>query len=339
MSKRVKMHPEKKSSVGDNFISAVIALISLLISVCTAVISILVEFDAFQTVATALLSFLCSEYVVNSLMLKSRYFKARNEYQFMESMNQWSDKFYEMNEYSRTILEDRHGDKDLFVATCSRSIDSLYYLLKRAAVEKKIEITTDFLINTTGVFDALNVASQRTIELTFPIDEIKDRILQTAEDEKFFETAYKMVMDNQVHKVRVLLILGDTGLIRNEKLLALCRFYQSNKAYECKYILKSDFIEACNNNMIQSGTLDFGIYGPKMLFRVEQYEPYKGVYSKDEDQVRRYLSLYNEVWNFESVTHSIQLDNVQSGTPMTLTEFFDEMNSNAVIDNADMVSE
>ena len=325
MNKRVKKSSSTGTSFSEVVISCVIAFISLLIGVCTAVISILAEFDAFQTVATALLSFLCSEYVVNSLLMKSKYFKARDEYNFMKNVNKWSDKIYEMNEYCNIVFEDRHGDKDLFVVTCSRSIESLHYLLKRAAVEKTIEITTDYLINATGVFEALNVASQRTIELTFPINEINGKILPTVEDEKFFETVYKMVVDDQVNRVRILLILGDSNLLNNEKLKILCRFYESNKAYECKYILKPDFIEACDHNMIQSSYLDFGIYGPKMLFRVEQYDPYKGIYSKDEEQVNRYLSLYNEVWNFESVTHTFPLSPKETAQPMTLKNFFDEM--------------
>ena len=49
--------------------------------------------------------------------------------------------------------------------------------------------------------------------------------------------------------------------------------------------------------------MDFGIYGPQMLFRVEQYDPYCGIYSKSETEVKRYSALFNEVWNFESITH------------------------------------
>ena len=315
---------ENKSHV-DNLVSFLTLTISFLVSISVAFISIAVEFDAFETVTTTMLSFLCSEYFIQSLLLKSKYFKAKKTFNFMDNMHEWTEKLYEMNSYSESILKNRHGNNDLFLVTCARSIDNLYYLLKTAAVEKKIEMTEDFIINTMGVFDALNVTSSKNIELTFPIDEITEELLQTAEDKKFFETTYKMATDKRVNQIRVLIILGDEGLLKNNKLKALCRFYESNTSYECKYILKSDFIVACEHNLIPTSGLDFGIYGPQMLFRVEQYDPYRGVYSKDESQVKRYLALFNEVWNFESVTHVVPIGNDEVPDHMSPKELFSKL--------------
>lgn len=315
----------EKKSMGSAVISFLTIVISFLISIIVALISIYVQFDGFQTVTTTMLSFLCSEYFVHSLVLKSKYFKAKKDYRIMANINEWSEKLYEMNNYCEMILKNSHGRKDLFVVTCLRSINNLHYLLRTAAIEQRIEITTDYIINSTGVFEALNVASSKTIELTFPIDEIGDELMQSAEDKKFFETAYKMAEEKQVDKIRILLILEEQSLLEDERLLLLCKFYQINATYECKYILKKDFIVACEHNLVPTNNLDFGIYGPKMLFRVEQYDPYIGVYSKDENQVQRYHALYEEVWNFESVTRTISLEIDESIKEMTPKAFFEEL--------------
>lgn len=321
------MNNESKGdkSLADNVISFLILVISFLVSICVAFISITAKFDGFETVTTTMLSFLCSEYFIQSLLLKSKYFKAKKDYNFMEKTHEWTEKFYEMNSYIESILKNRHGNNDLFLVTCARSIDNLYYLLKTAAVEKKIEITADYIINTMGVFDALNVTTSKNVELTFPLDEIAEELLQTAEDKKFFETTYKMATENRISKIRVLLILGTEELLKNKKLEALCSFYESNASYECRYILKSDFITACEHNLIPTSGLDFGIYGPQMLFRVEQYDPYRGVYSKDESLVKRYLALFNEVWNFESVTHPVPLEKDAVPDEMSPRDLFNKL--------------
>jgi hypothetical protein len=317
--------PVEKVFIGSIIISVLTVVISFLVSVIVALVSIRAKFDGFETVTTTMLSFLCSEYFVHSLILKSKYLKSKKDYRLMENINEWSEQLYKMNSYCELILKNSHGEKDLFVVTCFRSINNLYYLLKTAALEQRIEITTDYIINSTGVFEALNVASSKIIELTFPIDGITDEIMQSAEDKKFFETAYKMAENDQVDKIRILLILEEQSLLENEKLLLLCKFYHTNVAYECKYIMKSDFIIACEHNLVPTNSLDFGIYGSKMLFRVEQYDPYMGIYSKNESEVKRYHALYNEVWNFESVTRTIPCELDEFAVAMTPKVFFESL--------------
>ena len=112
-----------------------------------------------------------------------------------------------------------------------------------------------------------------------------------------------MVTSKKVNCILVLLIFKDFTLLHDKKLKMLLQFYASVQGYECRYILKEDFCNACEHNMIQTTYLDFGIYGPQMLFRVEEYDPYCGIYSKSETEVKRYSALFNEVWNFESITH------------------------------------
>ena len=305
MKKRTYKDTQKNGAKAftDSVITVVTLLFSFIVSLVTAIVSIEVEFTAFETVSTTLLTFLCSEYFVNKCILQSKYIRGKKERKYWDKVNEYSEKLEEINDYCTEILGDSHGDKDLFVVTCSKAIDNLYYLMRQAALEKRIEITSDYIVNSLGVFDALNITNDKQIELTFPLDEITPRLIETAEDRKFFETCYKMVTSKKVNCIRVLLILKDFTLLHDKKLKMLLQFYASVQGYECRYILKEDFCNACEHNMIQTTYLDFGIYGPQMLFRVEEYDPYCGIYSKSETEVKRYSALFNEVWNFESITH------------------------------------
>lgn len=305
MKKQTYNDSQKDGGKGftDSVITVVTLLFSLLVSLVTAIVSIVAKFTAFETVATTMLAFLCTEYFVNKCILQSKYVKGKKERKHWNKVNEYSEKLEEIDNYCTEMLGDSHGDKDLFVATCSKAIDNLYYLMRQAALEKKIEMTSDYIVSSLGVFDALNVTDDKQIELTFPLDEITPRLIEAVEDRKFFETAYKMVTSKKVNFIRVLLILKDFALLEDEKMKMLLQFYASVQGYECRYILKEDFCNACEHNMIQTTYLDFGIYGPQMLFRVEQYDPYCGIYSKSETEVKRYSALFNEVWNFESITH------------------------------------
>lgn len=336
MKKRTYNDSQKKNSskgIIDNIITIIIVLFSLMVSLITAIISIYAQFTGFETVATTMLVFLCSEYFVNTCLLQSKYIKGKNESKHWDKVNIYSKKLEEIDNYCTEILGNSHGESDLFVATCSKAIDNLYYLLRQAALEKKIEITSDYIVNSIGVFDALNVSDDKQIELTFPLDTITPRLIETAEDRKFFETAYKMIKSKKVNFIRILLIVGDFSLLDDPRLQLLLQFYQTVEGYECRYILKSDFCNACDHNMIQTSNLDFGIYGPKMLFKVEQYDPYCGVYSKSETEVKRYLALFNEVWNFESITHknSVKKINIELN-PRTFFEMIDKISENGPLE-------
>ena len=52
--------------------------------------------------------------------------------------------------------------------------------------------------------------------------------------------------------------------------------------------------------MISSSQLDFGIYGPRMLFKVDSYDPYTGSYTKNEAEVQRYRKLFDDKRNTKS---------------------------------------
>lgn len=301
-------------------------IISVLLSVVSGFVSACFGFDPFQSIATAFFVFLACELISITWFISGVYFRQKKENQFLNKITPYNTKLQEINEFLYNVLLNSHGDDDLFVITCTKAIENLYSLFKDASDEQRVEITSDYIINVKGVFEALNMTKNKTIKLTFPIKKINGSIIPSAEDRKFFETIYKKIISHEVSQLEILVILDDSSMLNDDQLNKLFDFYKSNINYYCKYTFATDFIEACNNNMVPTTSLDFGIYGPKMLFVVEGLSPYKGVYYKDEIKISRYTELFDEVWNFESIT----FDNpslIGTGSPITPKQFFENINS------------
>ena len=306
--------------------SIVILIISILLSVLSAIISSKFGFDIFRSIATGILTFIGTEIISISWYLGNICFEHRKEKKFIKKTTPYSLKIQEINDFYNDVERDSQGEKDLFSLTCSKAIDNLYVLLKNAAEEKKVEITSDYIVNVSGVFEALNVTCNKKIRLTFPIKSIEGSIIPTAEDRKFFETIFNKINNGEVSELLILIILDKEELLQNPQMELLLKFYAKNKNYKCKYILSKDFIEACEHNRISTTSLDFGIYGPKMLFVEESLTPYKGTYYKDTDIIKRYTNLFDEVWNFEAITHNNPQENANGqASSFTPKQFFDEL--------------
>lgn len=309
----------------------IVLIVSVLLSIVTGVISAICGFDVFMSITTGMLTFLSVEVINISWLLGSVYFEQHREKKFLDKINQYSMKFQEINNFYYEIERDSQGEKDLFSVTCSKAIDNLYLLLKNASESKKIEITSDYIINVSGVFEALNVTHDKKVRLTFPVSEIGKSIIPSSEDRKFFETIYNKINEKEISDLLILIVLANEDLLNDPQMELLLEFYAKNSKYECKYILAEDFIEACENNKISTSSLDFGIYGPKMLFVEENLHPYKGIYYKDESIIERYTKLFDEVWNFEAITHSnpkvVSNTGIKSSTGFTPNQFLEQLSN------------
>ncbi len=295
--------------------------VSILLSVISAIVTCVYGFSLFECITTAFLIFLCSEFAFLVWNINKIRFAQKEENHFLKVTNPYTLKLQEINEYFSNIIRDSHGSKDLFLITCSKSIDNLHSLSREASIDKKIEISSDYVINVNGVFEALNVTKDKTVKMTFPIIEIKGNIIATPEDKKFFEAMYEKTQSDEISAIEILVIISNEDLLENEKLKKLFDFYASNKKYECKYVLQSDFIEVCENNRIPTSSLDFGIYGSKILFVVEKLTPYSGIYYKDDQKIKCYTELFDQIWTFSAMTKS-NPSTITPGQGMSPKDFF-----------------
>ena len=300
--------------------------VSITFSVISAIVTYIYGFNLYECITTAFLIFLSSEFAFLVWNINKIRFAQKEENNFLKTTNPYTLKLQEINEYFSNIIRDSHGSEDLFLVTCSKSIDNLHSLSREASIDKKIEISSDYVINVNGVFEALNVTKDKTVKMTFPIIDFKDDIIPTPEDKKFFEAMYEKTQSNEISAIEILVRIPNEDLLDNEQLKKLFDFYSANKKYECKYILQRDFIEVCKNNKIPTSSLDFGIYGSKILFVVEKLIPYSGIYYKDDQKIKRYTELFDEIWTFSAMTKT-NPSTIANGKSISPKDFFSNVQS------------
>lgn len=270
----------------------------------------------------------CCTFIITELMTLVYYSISYTKQQiedekFMDNISEYSHLLHDINRFYYLINKDSHGDNDLFVTYAKREIDKLHSILSKAANQKEFSISSDYIINAGGVFDAFSQAPDKTLKMTFPIMVADNALFTSQADIHFFEVLKNKVASNIVTKVKVIVILEDKELESREDVKKLFDFFSAEKNYECKIAIKSDFETVCDTNGVSSQFIDFGIYGPKMLFITEQYTPsHKGTYFKDETKVRHYHRLFDEVWGYDSITYSNPSKNT---SPITLSSLIQNL--------------
>lgn len=221
---------------------------------------------------------------------------------FMDNITEYSQKLHEINRFYYKISRDSHGEQDLFVTYAKKEIEKLYMVLGNAANQKVFSISTDYIVNVSGVFEAFSQTDEKILKMTFPISVSDDAVFTSPADMHFFEVLKAKVESKQVDMVKVIVVLEGEILLERQDVRTLLDFFKATSGYECKIASKVDFETVCESNGINSQFIDFGIYGPKMLYVTEQYIPHKGTYYKDEAKVRLYHLLFDEVWTSDVIT-------------------------------------
>jgi hypothetical protein len=256
-----------------------------------------------ESLVLGLLSFVIIEMV--SLIYYSMFIAEKNyeHNEFMKNVTEYSIKLHDMNSSFYEICRDSHGENDLFVTYAKKELDVLYTTLRRAANQKEFTISSDYMINVSGVFVAFSQTTDKTLKMTFPIFSSDVAVFTSSAESHFFEVLHQMVERSEVDAVKVMVVLEDKKLLSKGFVQKLFDYYHAIPNYSCKYAFLSDFQNVCNSNGVSSQFIDFGIYGPKMLFVTEQYAPvHKGTYYKDESKIHHYARLFDETWNSDFIT-------------------------------------
>lgn len=223
---------------------------------------------------------------------------------FMDNISEYSHLLYDINRFYYGINLDSHGDNDLFVTYAKKEIEKLHSVLGKAANQKEFSISSDYIINAGGVFDSFSQTTEKVLKMTFPISESESTIFTSRADMHFFEVLKTKVLKKEVSLVKVIVILENNDMEIREDVKKLLDFFSATDNYSCKIAIKKDFEAVCDTNGVSSQYIDFGIYGPKMMYITEQYVPvHKGTYYKDETKIKQYHRLFDEVWKSDTITH------------------------------------
>jgi len=291
----VKVHtPEQQVALNFNAINVGLAL--------------LLGFSTFMVIELIVL-------VINAVDFSAQ----RRDYDlFMENINEYSTMLHEINNYYYEISRDSHGSNDLFVTYAKKEIEKLNNTLRVAANQKEFSISSDYILNAAGIFDAFLVSTEKTLRMTFPILGTNEAVFLSSADSHFFEVLQKEVIDGALNLVQVIVIVKNENTFQKEEVKKLLDFFAAESKYECKLCKLDTFKSVCDTNGVQSQFVDFGIYGNKMLFVTEQYTPiHKGTYYKDSNRLRLYIKLFDEIWNSDVL---VRQNTSINNTPIKIAE-------------------
>lgn len=294
--------------IGSILLSAVVTVVSawkLGVEDVNVANKVTLSFDSLNIGISLILG--CSTFIIVELIslvfysISYTHQKIEDE-KFMDNITEYSQKLHEINRFYYQISKESHGEQDLFVIYARKEIEKLYAVLETAANQKVFSISTDYIVNAGGVFEAFSQTNKKILKMTFPVYITDSAIFTNSADMHFFEVLKAKVDSKLVESVEVIVILEDEVLLEREYVVKLLDFFNAARNYECKIAYKADFETVCESNGINSQFIDFGIYGPKMLYVTEQYVPPKGTYYKDETKIRQYHLLFDEVWTSDVIT-------------------------------------
>ena len=263
---------------------------SILLSVIVTIVSALkfksdgnigegnISLDSLQ-IGISLLLGCCTFMIIELISLVfysiSYTIQKRQDDEFMENITEYSKMLYDINRDFYIVSKDSHGPHDLFVTYAKKEIEKLNSILSKAANQKEFSISSDYIVNANGVFDAFSqVTGKKVLKMTFPIWKEDNAIFTSQADIHFFEVL-KLKMDSkEVDGVEVILIYDDKKLLDRSDVKKLLNFFSAEEGYTCKVALLNDFKAVCESNGVSSQFVDFGIYGPKMftlLNNISQY--------------------------------------------------------------------
>jgi hypothetical protein len=124
-----------------------------------------------------------------------------------------------------------------------------------------------------------------------------------------------LVREGLVKDVKALFVLNNPGVVPGSTLELLINFHLAERGFSCRTISSELYEEICSDISIQTEFLDFGLYGPGLMFRTVTYEPTAGFFSRDRDQIAAFHELFDACWTSPGAS---QYSRKRSGTAQQL---------------------
>ena len=122
--------------------------------------------------------------------------------------------------------------------------------------------------------------------------------------EKLFDAAWQEYMKRLISRAKqrkgprvriyLLLVVDETTEVERAAMRVVLGFLENQKKTVIDYnvITATTYDEVMKDSGLGRGYEDFGIYGEKLLYRTESYEPKRGVFSEDEGLIEDHLGTH-----------------------------------------------
>lgn len=201
------------------------------------------------------------------------------------------------------IIQDSYGKRDLFIAHFMKEFQRVSNEIKDVTEKQELRVAADHFLSVENVLDAFSGDDERIWRYTWPLS-AGQKLFDDLPWKRYFEATTKMLIDKKIECIRSILILDSASLINDHRIKKLMDFFYSNERMDCRFILHNVYNKICSDNGLPPHYIDFGIYGRRLLFRTEQYEPeIIGTFSKDANLINNYVKLFDAMWNADSITN------------------------------------
>lgn len=209
------------------------------------------------------------------------------------------------------IAEGSYGKRDLFIAHFMKEFRRLSNKIRNVTEKQELRVVADHFLSVENVLDAFSGDDERIWRYTWPLT-VGEKLFDELPWKCYFEETAKMLNEKRIKYIRSILILDNLTLIKDSRIEKLMDYFHSNQRMDCRIISNDVYQKICSDNELPTRYKDFGIYGRRLLFRTEEYEPeIIGTFSKDVNLISNYVSLFDVMWNSDSVTRK---------NPSTVTE-------------------
>lgn len=193
------------------------------------------------------------------------------------------------------VLEEARADNDLYVDHFLRELRALETLAHDAAYKRELRVVCHHFQSVSNVMSAFQGEKNPVLRYVWILDE--DRLFEDSSWEYYFKYTAEMVRDRTIKEVRALLVVRDASTLEHPSKKRLLQFFRFTNNMQCRYMLDSAFQVRGADGGLLSQHVDFGIYGSRLVFRTETYEPETaGSFSKDPNLVDRYTRFFDDLW-------------------------------------------
>jgi len=218
------------------------------------------------------------------------------------------------------IFRESYGTRDLFVTHFAKEVHQLVENVKQVAERRELRVQAEHFLNVDNVLDAFQGDSERIWRYTWPIEGTQ-RLFDELAWKRYFEKTVRMVDAGEIKEVRSVLVLSEPQLVQSPRVKKLLDFFHTNRGFLCFTVNRQDFRAICADNGMPANYIDFGIYGSRLLFLTEQYDPeIIGVFTKDSTRIRHYCNLFDSMWGSPSVAKK---NPSKCDTKVTLEELYE----------------
>lgn len=200
------------------------------------------------------------------------------------------------------LVEKKYSENDLFVNHFIRHFQELEQTIHRAAERDELLVLSHHFESVDSVLSAFSGEAQPVLRYTWVI-ESGERLFPDADEpgKKYFHLVDQMVRKKHIKTVQALLIVDSLSVLMNSRVAKLLDFYKTTKGFECRIILRDQYERVRSDSQIPNDYVDFGIYGKRLMFLTEKYEPYTmGMFVKNAAQVDRYTAFFSQLWGAQA---------------------------------------